>query len=426
MNIHEFPERTAWDNILARPDQGDPMMEKNVSLILEEIKKDGDKALHKYTSHLDGVELEDFRVSKEQIQNAGTAIDEELKAAIEVARKNISTFHGTQLQNFDQVETSAGVTCWRQQVPIEKVGLYIPGGSAPLFSTVLMLGIPASLAGCKRIVLITPPDKAGNVHPAILYTAHLLGIEEIYRIGGAQAIGAMAYGTESIPRVDKLFGPGNQYVTLAKQLINKEGIAIDLPAGPSEVLVLADETANPEFVAADLLSQAEHGPDSQVILVTVDRKILNGVEKALNEQVQRIERRSIATAALENSQLILLSDIDEALDLINLYGPEHLIASIADEERVIRGVRNAGSVFLGHYSPEAAGDYASGTNHTLPTNGAAKAYSGVSVDSFMKLITYQRLTRSGLAELAPVIGVMAEAEDLEAHKEAIRIRNTQE
>jgi histidinol dehydrogenase len=389
---------------------------------LKQVKLNGDQALKDYTLQFDKVQLTDLRVSAEEIQEAHSQVSQALKDSIALARVNIEKFHNTQKQPVHKTETQPGVVCWRKNVAIDKVGLYIPGGTAPLFSTVLMLGIPAQIAGCKEIILCTPAGRSGKVHPAILYTADILGIHKIFKIGGAQAIAAMAYGTETIPAVYKIFGPGNQYVTAAKQLINKEGIAIDMPAGPSEVAVYADDSANPAFVAADLLSQAEHGRDSQVILVSQSERLIVAVQEQITRQLRQLPREAVAMQALENSKAILVNTEEEAIDLLNEYAAEHLILSVDYAESVAEQIVNAGSVFLGHYTPESAGDYASGTNHTLPTNGFAKAYSGVSLDSFVKKITFQQITPAGLQHIGPAIETMAAAEELMAHKHAVTIR----
>ena len=422
MKVYLQPKRTEWDAILQRPTLETANLDATVGRIIEEIGQDGDAAVRRYTAQFDHVELDRLHVSEAEIAAAGESLSEELKAAIRRAKTNIEAFHRRQALTEEVVETMPGVTCWRKSVAIDKVGLYIPGGTAPLFSTVLMLGIPAVLAGCREIVLCSPPDREGKLHPAILYTAHLIGITKIFRVGGVQAIGAMALGTESIPQVYKIFGPGNQYVTAAKQWVSRQGTAIDMPAGPSEVLVCADDTADPEFVAADLLSQAEHGVDSQVVLVAFAKKQVEAVQEALEHQLSDLPRADIARKALENSVAIVVTDRKEALDLINEYAPEHLILSIIDADDFATGIINAGSVFMGNYTPESVGDYASGTNHTLPTNGFARAYSGVSLDSFVKKITFQRLTEDGLRSLGPAVEVMAEAEELRAHKLAVTRR----
>lgn len=417
-----FPDKKTWSTKLTRPTADAKEIEKTVKAILKNVKAKGDKAIKRYAEEFDGVKLKSLLVTREEIKQAEGLVADELKEAIALAAKNIETFHKAQYTPPLEVETLPGVKCMRKSVPIEKVGLYIPGGSAPLFSTVLMLGIPANIAGCDQITLCTPCDKNGEVNPVILYAANLIGIDKIIKVGGAQAIGAMAYGTKSIPKVHKIFGPGNRFVTIAKQLVSKEGVAIDMPAGPSELLIYADETCVPAFVAADLLSQAEHGPDSQVVLVSLKQEIINLVKAELDSQVEVLPRKSIALKALENSFLVLLKTQEEAIKLINSYAPEHLILAIADFEKVSERIINAGSVFWGNYSPESAGDYASGTNHTLPTFGYAKAYSGVSLDSFSKKITYQHISKEGLRNLGPAVEIMAEAEGLFAHKNAITLR----
>lgn len=417
MQYIRYPEKSTWSSILQRPVFDTRDLESRVTSILDDVKANGDAAVRKYALQFDKVELGELTVSEAEFAAASNAVSEELKIAIQTAKRNIEVFHKKQQEQTAVVETMPGVQCWRRATAIEKVGLYIPGGSAPLFSTILMLGIPATIAGCKEIVLCTP-----SMDPAILYTAQLTGITRVFKIGGVQAIGAMAYGTESVPRVFKIFGPGNQYVTCAKQLVSKAGLAIDMPAGPSEVAVLADETCIPGFVAADLLSQAEHGPDSQVVLITTSEEVLVAVANAVKAQLKELPRRNIAEQALNNSKLLLVKDIGEAMELVNAYAPEHLIVACADDEDIAARVVNAGSVFLGNYSPESAGDYASGTNHTLPTNGYATAYSGVSLDSFVKKITFQRISQEGLQRLGPVIETMAAAEGLDAHKMAVTIR----
>ncbi|MCM5526986.1 histidinol dehydrogenase [Parasegetibacter sp. NRK P23] len=421
MQVYIQPTRESWPGIISRPAMNAVALEEKVSAILNDIRQNGDAALLKYTASFDGVTLSQPALSDEEWAAADT-IPEPLKAAISQAAANIKLFHAQQIQAPEKVETMPGVVCWRKAVGIEKVGLYIPGGSAPLFSTVLMLGIPASMAGCREIVLCTPPGKDGLVHPAILYAAKTAGITKIFKAGGVQAIGAMAYGTASVPKVYKIFGPGNQFVTCAKQLVQQSDIAIDMPAGPSEVAVFADASANPAFVAADLLSQAEHGPDSQVLLVTTDINTVESVNKALKEQLAALSRGSIATKALENSRAVVLGSATEAMELLNEYAPEHLILATDQAAELSSMVVNAGSVFVGHYSPESAGDYASGTNHTLPTNGYATAYSGVSLDSFVKKITFQQLSREGLHRIAGTVTTMAEAEGLDAHANAVKVR----
>ncbi len=407
---------------MQRPAADYSSLEKSVKNILQKVKDKGDKAIRKFSKEFDGVSIKKLQASEKEINTAASLLPEEVKLAIQQAKKNIELFHQSQKDEVKKVETMPGVLCWREAVGIEKVGLYIPGGSAPLFSTVLMLAVPAQIAGCKEIILSTPPAKDGSINPAILFAAQICGVTKIYKAGGVQAIGAMAYGTETIPKVFKIFGPGNQYVTLAKQIIQHQGVAIDMPSGPSEVLVIADETAVPEFVAADLLSQAEHGPDSQVILLTSSAGIAENVATAINEQLKELPRKSIAEKALQNSKIVILKNIDKAIELSNLYAPEHLILSCANAEEIAQKILTAGSVFMGNYSPESAGDYASGTNHTLPTNGYAAMYSGVSLDSFVKKITYQKLTKEGLNNIGPAIMVMAEAEGLDAHKKAVAIR----
>jgi histidinol dehydrogenase len=422
MNYIEYPTKSDWDNLLKRPVFDTKSLEDKVAPILLQVKKEGDEALKRLTLEFDKIIIDNLLVSAAEIAEAEKLVSEELKKAIDIARVNIEKFHLAQREEIKKIETTPGVTCWRKSVPITKVGLYIPGGTAPLFSTILMLGVPANIAGCEEIILCTPPDKTGKINPAILYTASILGIKNIFKAGGAQAIAAMAYGTKTIPQVYKIFGPGNQYVTLAKQLVNKEGTAIDMPAGPSEVAIVADETCNPVFAAADLLSQTEHGVDSQVILVSNSKKVIEEIEKEVARQLELLPRKEIASKALNNSKAILVKDTNEAMDLINVYAPEHLILQVKDYEKLALMVKNAGSVFLGNYTPESAGDYASGTNHTLPTNGYAKAYSGVSLDSFVKKITFQHISKEGIQLLGPVIEKMAEAEHLEAHKNAVTLR----
>ncbi len=407
---------------LARPSADISSIEPIVREVLQDIKSNGQAAVEKYSLRFDKVQIKDPRVSETEFAAAAQLVSPELKAAIQIAKKNIEVFHAAQKEQPKIIDTMPGVSCWRKSVAIETVGLYIPGGTAPLFSTILMLGIPARLAGCRRIILCTPPGPSGNIHPAILYTAQLIGIDTIFKTGGVQAIAAMAYGTALVPKVDKIFGPGNRYVTCAKQLISQEGIAIDLPAGPSEVAVLADDSCIPAFVAADLLSQAEHGEDSQVILVSPSEEVIRAVNEELQTQLELLPRKEIAAKALENSKAILVKNYAEALELLNAYAPEHLIIACRDDEALAEGVINAGSVFLGNFSCESAGDYASGTNHTLPTNGYARAYSGVSLDSFVKKITFQKLTKEGIANIGPAIELMAEAEGLEAHRQAVTLR----
>ena len=422
MNHIEYPKKSDWESLLKRPVFDTKSLEDRVVPILQQVKEKGDEVLKKFTLEFDKINIENLSVSDEEILEAEKLVSDELKKAIDIARINIEKFHLAQREEIKKMETSKGVICWRKSVPISKVGLYIPGGTAPLFSTILMLGVPANIAGCEEIVLCTPPNKEGKIHPAILYTASILGIRKIFKVGGAQAIAAMAYGTKTISQVYKIFGPGNQYVTAAKQLVNKEGIAIDMPAGPSELAVIADQSCNPIFVAADLLSQAEHGIDSQVILVTDSKVVIEEVEKEVAKQLEFLPRKEFAAKALENSKMILVKDLDEAMELINVYAPEHLIIQVKDYDRLASMVKNAGSVFLGNYTPESAGDYASGTNHTLPTNGYAKAYSGVSLDSFVKKITFQHISQEGIRIIGPVIEKMAAAELLDAHKNAVSVR----
>ncbi|MDY5433761.1 histidinol dehydrogenase [Bacteroides pyogenes] len=422
MKLIKYPHRETWSELLQRPVMNTECLFDAVRDIINKVRREGDKALLEFEAIFDNVSLPDLSVTKEELENAGNLVGEELKNAILLAKKNIETFHSAQRFYGEKVETMLGVTCWQKAVAIEKVGLYVPGGTAPLFSSVLMLAVPARIAGCKEIVLCTPPDASGQIHPAILYAATLSGINQIYKVGGAQAIAAMAYGTESIPKVYKIFGPGNRYVTAAKQLVGLQDVAIDMPAGPSEVLVLADHSANPVFVAADLLSQAEHGSDSQVILVTTSESLLEEVHLETERQLSRLPRRDIARKALENSRLILVNDMDEALALTNEYAPEHLIIETERYMEVARRITNAGSVFLGSMTPESAGDYASGTNHTLPTNGYAKAYSGVSLDSFIRKITFQEILPEGMKAIGPAIERMACDEKLDGHKNAVTVR----
>jgi len=417
-----YPDRNQWPEIAARPVQSFAEIEGRVQPVMDRVKAEGDSALKAFTHQFDGVELSQISLQEQEFEEAAALVSDDLKHAIQVAIDNITIFHQQQFQEEMPIETEPGVLCWRKWVGIEKVGLYIPGGTAPLFSTVLMLAIPAKLAGCKTVILCSPPNKEGKIHPAILYAAQLCGVQQVFKVGGAQAIAAMTYGTETVPQVFKIFGPGNQYVTAAKQLAMKAGVSIDMPAGPSEVAVVADFTANPDFIAADLLSQAEHGADSQVVLVTTDEALLEKVRSAVEEQVSVLPRMEFARKALDNSRMILLESLEEAMDFINEYAPEHLILQVAAPELLAPLVINAGSVFMGHFTPEAAGDYASGTNHTLPTNGYARAYSGVSLDSFVKKITFQSITEAGLKKLGPVIETMAAAESLQAHKEAVSIR----
>ena len=422
MKTYINPEKTNWPEILKRPLSNVSELYGKVQTILDEIKRDGDKALKKFTLQFDGVDLASILVSKEEIDEAEKLIDSELKDAITLATKNITIFHSAQKSEIKKIETTPGVVCWQKPVAIEKVGLYIPGGSAPLISTVLMLAIPAQIAGCKEIILCSPPDKQGKIHPAILYAAKISGVTQIYKLGGVQAIGAMAFGTETVPKTYKIFGPGNQFVMAAKQLVSMNDVAIDMPAGPSEVLVVADDSSNPAFVASDLLSQAEHGADSQVVLVANRLEIVEKVLTEIERQVIMLPRGKIASKALENCILIVLENPDEQIGLINEYAPEHLIISTKSYNDIAEKVINAGSVFLGEYTPESAGDYASGTNHTLPTNGWARSYSGVNLDSFLRKITFQEISKEGLKNIGPAIEKMAAAEELEAHKNAISLR----
>ncbi len=424
MNIIKNPGKELWSTLLERPAIDFESLMNSVSEILGDVKKRGDQALIDYTVKFDKVKLVDLAVTEVELTFAKHEIDDDLKKAIGVARSNIEQFHAAQKHSTVNVETTPGVKCWQKTLPIEKVGLYIPGGTAPLLSTVLMLGIPAKMAGCREIVLCTPPDKQGKIHPAILYVADILGISKVFKIGGAQAIAAMAYGTESVPQVYKIFGPGNQYVQAAKMKVSLEKTAIDMPAGPSEVAVMADDSSDASFVASDLLSQAEHGVDSQVLLVTTSSALIEKVQLELDKQLKNLPRKDIAGKALDNSKIILMNDEDDMVELINEYAPEHLIIVTKNYRALADRIINAGSVFLGGFSPESAGDYASGTNHTLPTNGTAKAYSGVNLDSFTKKLTFQELTEYGLFNIGPSVEKMAEAEHLEAHKNAVRLRVT--
>lgn len=417
-----YPHKNDWAEILKRPVLNMETLRGTVCEVLDKIKAEGDKAVIEYEERFDKVKLESLAVTDAEMKEAEAQVPIELKVAILLAQRNIYTFHKQQKFEGKKVETMEGVTCWQKAVGIEKVGLYIPGGTAPLFSTVLMLAVPARVAGCKEIVLCTPPNKEGKIHPAILYAAQVSGVSKIFKAGGVQAIGAMAYGTESVPKVYKIFGPGNQYVMAAKQQVSLHDVAIDMPAGPSEVEVIADETANPAFVAADLLSQAEHGVDSQVVLITTSEKLLNEVEYEVQHQLARLPRWQMAEKSLANSKLVLVKDMEEAIAMTNEYAPEHLIIETKNYMELAEKVVNAGSVFLGSYTPESAGDYASGTNHTLPTNGYAKAYSGVSLDSFIRKITFQEINREGIQNIGPAIEVMAANEQLDAHKNAVSVR----
>ena len=422
MKIIQYPQELEWDSLLKRPTQDFASLESDVKAIFEDIKQNGDSAVKKYTQLFDGIAIDELEVDKQSIANSEHNISSALKTAIDIAYDNIYRFHFAQKQSTIKVETMPGVSCWQSSKPIEKVGLYIPGGSAPLFSSILMLGIPAKIAGCKEIVLVTPPQQSGSIHPAMLYAAKKCGIETIFQVGGIQAIGGLTFGTETIPKVYKIFGPGNQYVTVAKQVATTYDVAIDMPAGPSELLVLADESANPKYVASDLLSQAEHGTDSQVILVTTSEQLANDTKAEIQKQLEVLPRKNIALKAIENSKLIVVKDTQTALQLTNNYSPEHLIVCTKDEEDILGQIHNAGSVFIGNYTPESAGDYASGTNHTLPTNAFARQYSGVNLDAFTKKITYQKISKEGLLNLGKHIEVMAEAEELQAHKNAVSLR----
>ncbi len=417
------PPKSQWPALCERPQIELDFLEGSIRNILNRVRKSGDEAMKEFTLQFDKVQLDVLPVSEQEIAQAIINIPASLKTSILAAAKNIEVFHASQKRASEKIETMPGVTCWRKATAIQKVGIYIPGGTAPLFSTVLMLGIPARLAGCDEVILCSPPDKNGKINPAILFAAQLTGVKKIYKAGGAQAIAAMAFGTETIPSVSKIFGPGNQYVTKAKQLVSQEGIAIDMPAGPSEVLVIADEQANPAFVAADLLSQAEHGVDSQVVLVTTREEIVSQIASELEKQLEKLPRKEIATAALNNSLSLIFKQQSDLIDFVNEFAPEHLIINTKDCDQLVDHIVNAGSIFLGPYTPEAAGDYASGTNHTLPTNGFAKAFGGVALESFMKYITVQKITKAGLGLIGPIVEEMAEAEQLRGHAEAVRIRN---
>lgn len=422
MEIINYPERNQWPDILSRPAIDHTELTGIVSSILKDVRTRGDKAVLECEEQFDKVVLERLEVTEEEIQEAAERVSDELKEAIRVAMKNIEAFHTAQRFEGITVETMPGVLCRQKAMPIEKVGLYVPGGTAPLFSTVLMLAVPARIAGCKEVILCSPPDKTGHIHPAVLYAASQAGVDRIFKIGGVQAIAAMTYGTESVPKVYKIFGPGNQYVTAAKQLVGQKEVAIDMPAGPSEVQVIADDSANPAFVAADLLSQAEHGADSQAILVTTSKTLINKVLLEIERQLEQLPRKELTAKSLENSRMILLDKLDEVIEMTNMYAPEHLIIETDNYLEIGERITNAGSVFLGHYTPESAGDYASGTNHTLPTNGYAKAYSGVNLDSFTKKITFQEISREGIQALGKTIEVMAANEYLDAHKNAVTLR----
>ena len=422
MNIIRYPEKSEWKNIVERPHLDVSQLNETVASVLADVKQRGDEAVKGYELKFDHVDLPSLEVTKDEIAEAEKLVTKELKEAIQLAHANIKTFHESQRFRSKKVETLPGVTCWQKSVPIEKVGLYIPGGTAPLFSTVLMLATPAKIAGCKEIVLCTPPNREGKVNPAILVAAQIAGVSKIFKAGGVQAIGAMAYGTETVPKVYKIFGPGNQYVMAAKQQVSIHDVGIDMPAGPSEVCVIADDTANAEFVAADLLSQAEHGADSQVFLITTSNKFIDEVQKELSQQLEALPRKEIAQKALENSMIVLVTDMHEAIELSNTYAPEHLVIQTENYEDVAAKVVNAGSVFLGKYACESAGDYASGTNHTLPTHGYATTYNGVNLDSYCRKVTFQHLTEEGVRQIGHAVELMAEAEQLDAHKNAMTVR----
>jgi histidinol dehydrogenase len=417
-----FTKLEEVEKVLVRPSYDFAKIEKIVAPILEKVKRGGDKALKKFALEYDHVELDSLWVSEDEFARAEKEVNPELKEAIRIAHDNIKKFHEAQVQPEIKVKTMPGVICRRKSVPIEKVGLYIPGGTAPLFSTVLMLGVPAIIAGCKEIIMASPTNKIGEINPVVLYTANLIGITKILKLGGAQAVAALAYGSESVPRVDKIFGPGNQYVTVAKQMVARDSVAIDMPAGPSEVLVVVDETSNAAFAASDLLSQAEHGLDSQVVLVSASDQKVDEILEEVDNQLQKLKRKDIARESLKNSAAVVTHSLEETLAVVNSYAPEHLIINVEKPGPVVEGVYNAGSVFIGPYTPESAGDYASGTNHTLPTNGWARSYSGVSLDSYVKKITYQEITEKGLKKLGPAVEKMAEAELLDAHKNAVSVR----
>jgi histidinol dehydrogenase len=422
MNKIYNPEPATWSSILKRPTQSFKDIEGTVNGIFKEVQTKGDAAVAKYTSLFDGITIDNIAISNQEIEEAIALVSQELKEAIQLAKSNIEKFHKAQITAKIEVETTEGVSCWQEKRPIQKVGLYIPGGTAPLFSTVLMLAVPAQIAGCAAIVLCSPPDKSGKINPAILHAANLCGVTKILKVGGIQAIAGMTFGTETIPQVYKIFGPGNQYVTVAKQVATQFGIAIDMPAGPSELLIVADDSAIASFIASDLLSQAEHGTDSQVILVSTSKKLIDEVEIEINKQIQVLPRKAIAEKAIENSKLIYVENDKIALDLINEYGPEHFIICTKNEDFYIDNIQNAGSIFIGNFTPESAGDYASGTNHTLPTNGYAKNYSGVNLDSFLKSMTFQKISQKGIQNIGKVIEIMAEAEGLQAHKNAVSLR----
>lgn len=422
MKIYKYPSREEWKELTERPHLDVSQLNNTVADVLKNIRENGDKAVKEYEEKFDHASLETLAVTAEEIENALKEVPAELLDSLRLAHKNIETFHKAQQFVGEKVETAPGVTCWQKSVPIERVGLYIPGGTAPLFSTVLMLATPAKIAGCKEIVLCSPPTHNSTIHPAILAAAHIAGVNKIYKVGGVQAIGAMAYGTESIPKVYKIFGPGNQYVMAAKQQVSLHDVAIDMPAGPSEVCVIADDSCRPEYVAADLLSQAEHGTDSQVLLITTSQKVLDNVVKELEKQLEALPRKEMAQKSLDSSKLVLVDNTTTAIELSNEYAPEHLIIATADYEQLAEKVVNAGSVFLGNYACESAGDYASGTNHTLPTHGYAKAYSGVNLDSYNRKVTFQHLTEKGIESIGKAVETMAQYEQLDAHRNAMKIR----
>ena len=422
MNKIYNPDKSLWNDLLMRPTQSMESIEETVASIFEDVKRNGDACIQRYTQLFDGAKLQRFEVSQDEFEKAEILVSSELKEAIDLAKRNIETFHRSQLKQPELIETSKGIQCWQEYRGIEKVGLYIPGGTAPLFSSVLMLAVPAQIAGCKEVILVTPPDKNGTINPAILYCAKICGISKVFKVGGIQAIAGLTLGTESIPQVYKIFGPGNQYVTVAKQFATKFSVAIDMPAGPSELLVFADHSANSAFVASDLLSQAEHGTDSQVILVSTSKRFMEQVEIEIYKQLKLLSRKDIASKAIENSKMIYMETEAEALDLINTYGPEHFIISSENESFFVVGIQNAGSVFVGAYAAESVGDYASGTNHTLPTNGYSKSYSGVNVNTFQKAISFQKVSKEGLLNIGNAVELLAEAEGLDAHKNAVTIR----
>ena len=422
IKTYKYPDSAEWEVLQQRPELDVSSLFGTVRAVLDDVKSGGDEAVRRYTERFDKIRIEDFQVSNEEILEAGSLISEELKTAIIIAHRNISKFHAMQYNEGEKVKTMRGVSCWQKPVAIDKVGLYVPGGTAPLFSTVLMLAVPADLAECKEVILCTPPDSEGKIHPAILFAAKLSRVSKIFKIGGAQAIAAMTYGTESVPKVYKIFGPGNQYVVAAKQLVSLKDVAIDMPAGPSEVEIIADDRANPEFIAADFLAQAEHGVDSQSVLLTTSERLAESVKDCIEIQLSMLPRHDFIEKSLSNSRIIILKDDDEMISFSNQYAPEHLIIQTENYRDLSEEVTNAGSVFLGPYTPESAGDYASGTNHTLPTNGFAKMYSGVNLDSFFKKITFQEITKDGIKELGPIVEVMAENEQLFAHKNAVTVR----